>query len=141
MSGGSIMATKGTIYNNATPIIGNINDTVFFDIKSKAAEKGAFLLFGQGFTITSQNDAVQNYLSDLKEKNQMDDLMLQVARDTNYYGRTILTIDKPKSGDFIFSYANNELFQNVAKFECNEFGAKLLKRKVVGVQVYFIYEE
>lgn len=142
MSGGSIMATytKGTI-QNGTPIIGNVDAVDFFDIKQFMSQRGADLLFGQGFTITSDKDEITKFLNDIKEMNQLDDLMLQVAKDTNYYGRTILTIDKTKTNDFIISFANNELFQNVAKFEITPFYARLLKRKVIGVQVFYINEE
>ncbi len=65
-------------------IIGSIENLTFFDIKRYMAEFGAKQLFGQGMTITSDNEEIKKFLNDIKAVNKFDDLMLQVAEDTNY---------------------------------------------------------
>lgn len=125
------------ITTNGTKLITRIDEVDFFDPKRFMAKLGADLLFGQGIVVNSENEAIKKFLQTTLKVNKFDDLMLNIAEETNYYGRTILTVDKTKSGDFMFSFATPELLQNVAKVEITPFAATLLKRKVVGLTVFF----
>lgn len=125
------------ITSNGKKMITHIDGIDFFDPKRFMSKLGADLLFGQGIVVNSDNPEVKTFLQKTLKTNKFDDLMLNIAEETNYWGRTVLTIDKTKTGDFLFSFATPELLQNVAKIEITPFQAILLKRKVVGLTVFF----
>lgn len=128
------------VISNGSAVLSKVDQLDFIDVKRWAANLGAYSLFGQGIIVNSEKTEVKKFLQDTLNANKFDDLMIAIAEEVNYWGRVVLTIDKTKNGNFIFSYATPELFQNVAKIEITPFYAKLLKRKVVGMQVFFIEE-
>lgn len=133
------MATIGT-KNNGTALLGDINEIDFIDAKRMQAIFGADSLFGQGVVINSENDTIKKALTNFANENKLDELLLQAEEDAQYGGRVVITIDKAKSGKLWLSYVNNELLQNVLRFEITPFGAILMKKKVIGLQTFFITE-
>lgn len=129
------------VQTNGRAVISQIDSLDFFDAKRFMSNLGADLLFGQGIVVNSENEEIKKFLQRQIRFNKFDDLMLNIAEEVNYHGRVVLTIDKTKTGDFLFSFATPELLQNVSKIEITPFKATLLKRKVVGMQVFFQREE
>ena len=115
-------------------------DNQFFNIKRFMARRGANFLFGQGVKVDSEEESIKKYLNDLFATNQFDDLLLQASEDAAFWGRSILTIDKPIKGDFIIGYISGKFFENVEKVEITPFKAEFLRKRVIGMKVFFINE-
>lgn len=129
------------IISNGKKMLTRVDDLDFFDVKRFQAKFGADILFGQGIVVNSEKDEIKTFLQKTIKANRFDDLMLNIAEEVNYWGRVVLTIDKTINGEFLFSFATPELLQNVSKIEITPFKAVLLKRKVVGLRVFFQREE
>ncbi len=117
----------------------DLENTNFVDVKKWESKYAADLLCGQGVTIESENEGIETFLKDTLKRNNFDDLMLQMTDDCNYYGRIIVVVEK-RGEHFYFNYVTPELFQNVSKFEIDEFRAEILNRKVIGLQTFFCRE-
>lgn len=117
-----------------------INSVVFFDIKRALAIHSASRLFGNGISLTSDNKDIEKFLNKWMEFNKFDDLMMYAEQESSFAGRAIITLDRSRTGEIIPSLITNEFFQNVIKFEIHPFGAKLIRKRVLGIQVFFVTE-
>lgn len=129
----------GLIWNNETSK-NNKENVLFFDIKRFMADKGADMEIGNGVVLDSENPQVKKYLKDFARDNDLNNFLRAAVEDRKYFGRVLITIDKTKTGDFRLSYATPELLQKVYKMDITPFMAKIMKRKVIGDQVWFITE-
>lgn len=130
------------IENKGKPSLQRIDDINFFDIKRYAAKRGSDMLFGQGVNVKiKDNEEAQTFINKLLKINRFDALMQNIGTESLYWGGTILTINKTKSDDFIFSFATPELLQIVNNIEITPTSARLMLRKVIGLKVFFVIEE
>lgn len=134
------MAWQQIDNKGAAGVIYRVDTLNFLDTKRFQAEYGANLLFGKGIKFDSEDKRKKDLFKRLSRINKFDDLMQQTAQAANYYGRAIWTIDKTKSGDFMISLIGDDLFQNVMKVEITPFSAVLMRRKVIGINVFYITE-
>lgn len=125
----------------ASAVIYNAQTMDFFDAKLFQSQYASQLLFGQGIKFNSEDEEIKKYFGRLDKLNKFDDLLQQTAQAASYYGRAVWTIDKTYTGDFIISLIGDDLFQNIEKFEVTPFRAILMRRKVIGMNIYYITEE
>lgn len=121
-------------------IIGRIDEIDFIDVNSVASYRISQKVAGQGIVFNSEKEAIKTFLDEVKKDNNFDDLIADIVYQMAFWGRIVLTIDKTKGGKFLFTYATPELLQDVGKIEVKETYAKLMKRKVFGLRIFFITE-
>lgn len=128
------------INNGGNPALTRLNEITLFDAKSFMCHRGANYLFGQGTVFNSKVPAVKKFIDEVNKLNRLDGLMLQIAYETLYHGGVVMTINRTKTGKFLFSFATPELLQNVSQIEITPFYARLMLRKVVGLKTFIVNE-
>lgn len=123
-----------------TKLIKKVDEIDFINLRAIQAHLSASLLFGQGATPQADNEKLQNYLNDFWEVNKMNDRLYQMAYDASFWGGLVATIDRTESGNLLLSHATPELFQIVVKIEVTPFAAELMKKRIVGNQIFYVRE-
>lgn len=133
------MAWAPDIYPDAK-MIKSIDELDFINLRSIQAHLSASLLFGQGATPQSDNKEIQKYLNNFWQNNKMNDRLYQLAYDTAFWGGVICTIDRSENGMLWLSHATPEILQIVSKIDITPFRAEIMKKRVVGAQIFYIRE-
>ncbi len=112
---------------NTTEFLKILDKVVFMDLKNELAIHSAKLLLGNGYYVKSDNDAIKKFLNETLQKNNFETMLYTIANLTSKYGRVVMTINKTKTGEFYFQFADYRYYNRVGKAIIEPLGAVLYK--------------
>lgn len=121
----------------------NINtlESLQIDIRDQVARKAARLLFGQGLNLSSENEEINKFLNKIKISSKIDNILYANEKMLSKYGRTIITLDKTKTGEYRFAFVDPRITSKVGRAYVDEVSAVIWKRINHDDRMYWIKEE
>ncbi|WP_342266207.1 hypothetical protein [Spiroplasma endosymbiont of Villa modesta] len=121
--------------NNNETLISESNNTELLSSKwclvnlsEMVANHGSKLLWGNGYTLTSEDDDYKRAIEKLKEWNNFDSLFYQDCHIKSGYGYSIIQIDKSKAGRIALNFAQPYAQSRVARVLETEYSASTWSR-------------
>ncbi|WP_342254786.1 hypothetical protein [Spiroplasma endosymbiont of Zeiraphera isertana] len=92
------------------------------------ANHGSKLLWGNGYTLTSEDEKYKQAIEKLKEWNNLDSLFYQDCNIKSAYGYSIIQIDRTKTGRIALNFAQPYAQSRVARVLETEYSASTWSR-------------
>ncbi|WP_342217579.1 hypothetical protein [Spiroplasma endosymbiont of Amphimallon solstitiale] len=102
------------------------------------ANHGSKLLWGNGYTLTSEHEEYKRAIKKLKEWNNLDSLFYQDCHIKSGYGYSIVQIDKSKTGRISLNFAQPYAQSRVARVLETEYSASTWSRIQYDDQSIFV---
>ncbi len=102
------------------------------------ANHGSKLLWGNGYTLTSEHEEYKRAIEKLKEWNNLDSLFYQDCHIKSGYGYSITQIDRTKTGRIVLTFAQPYAQSRVARVLETEYSASTWSRIQYDDQSIFV---
>lgn len=102
------------------------------------ANHGSKLLWGNGYTLTSEDEEYKKAIEKLKEWNNLDSLFYQDCHIKSGYGYSITQIDRTKTGRIVLTFAQPYAQSRVARVLETEYSASTWSRIQYDDQSIFV---
>lgn len=95
---------------------GNTQQEMFaWNMREFLARTNAIKIWGNGFTFETENNKLNKAFKRFANMNQLENLMGFIERNCSKYGRTVITLNKTKSGDIMLNIPNPFYFNGIGK--------------------------
>ncbi len=126
--------------NTKQQIYDNIEQIDFFDGKREIARHGAKLLVGNGWQLTSDDEATEKFITTVFDYNNINTLLYSLVYIMSIYGRAIMTVSK--SGEkYNLEIAKPTFFSAIAKIRITPKLAIVYKETIIGDGKFLIMEK
>lgn len=109
-----------------------------WNMREFLARHNAIKIWGNGFRFETNDKNIEKTFNRLNKLNRLDNLFSFVERECSKYGRSIITLNKSKSGDVLLNVSNPFYFNGIGKVFVQPQLAVIWQRFVIDNKTYII---